>query len=73
MTVSELIAILSEHDAKITVLVDGFEDGLEDLFAQNIRVIRYVENISEKSYRGPHDADPDGDKIALVFHREGSA
>jgi hypothetical protein len=38
-TVGELIAVLSEHDPELRVLVDGYEDGMDPLIAYHTRAV----------------------------------
>jgi hypothetical protein len=72
MTAQELIAKLSEYPPDIRVLVDGYEDGLDDpCFRGDVKVwdlmdARYWEG--KYSIRSPY-ADRPPDFVAIVLHR----
>jgi len=69
MTVNEMIAILSKHDGDMTVLVEGYEQGLCDAAAENINQMRYFENRNKEYWEGPHEPGAQGDCVGLVIGR----
>ena len=75
MTVAELIRILQTHPQDLRVVVDGYEDGYDDIVEPGI-VMRPIRlDVGEKQWEGRHgDADDKrrdgGDAVdALVLHR----
>lgn len=58
MTVEELVAILQEHPSGLRVVVNGYEDGYDDLTPEQINVISIALNTGEEEWQGVH-GDPD--------------
>ena len=54
MTVEELIAILQEHPSDLRVVVDGYEDGYDDLSPTQIRLTEVALNTGIERYVGVH-------------------
>ena len=78
MTVNELIQLLRKHPPHLRVVVDGYEDGYDDLSPEQLRVVKLSLNTGTREYVGTHgDVDyvPDeklGDldiEEALALHR----
>ena len=59
MTVSELIRILQNHAADLRVVVNGYEDGYDDLSPRQIRVVKISLNTGKHPWEGAH-GEPDG-------------
>ena len=78
MTVSELIELLQEHPASLRVMVNGYEEGYDDLSPEQISVAKISLNTGTHDWEGRH-GDPrclaeetsDGGKVveALVLRR----
>ena len=78
MTVSELIDLLQEYPANLRVVVNGYEEGYDDLSPEQISVAKISLNTGTHHWEGQH-GDPrhqkeettDGAKIveALVLRR----
>ena len=58
MTVAELIRILQNHAADLRVVVNGYEDGYDDLSPGQIRVVTISLNTGKHRWEGAH-RDPD--------------
>ena len=78
MTVSELIKLLREYPAGLRVVVNGYEEGYDDLSSEQISLAKISLNTGTRHWEGqhgdpPHPAEetPDGTKIveALVLRR----
>ena len=78
MTVSELIELLRECPASLRVVVNGYEDGYDDLSPEQISVAKISLNTGTHHWEGQHgdprhsaEDTPDGPKIeeALVLRR----
>ncbi len=59
MTVAELIRILAGHPADLRVVVNGYEDGCDDLSPAQVSRIRIALNTGRHEWEGRH-GDPDG-------------
>ncbi len=59
MTVAELIRILQNHAADLRVVVNGYEDGYDDLSPGQIRVVKISLNTGKHPWEGAH-GEPDG-------------
>ena len=74
MTVEELIAILQEHPSDLRVVVNGYEDGFDDLTPEKITVTSIALNTGREDYEGAHgdpaDAMDQADVVeAVVLQR----
>lgn len=58
MNVSELRKCLEKYPDTLSVYVDGYEDGVEDLKIENIKERMIKRNAHTESYYGDHDALP---------------
>lgn len=79
MTVQELIRILRTHPADMRVVVNGYEEGFDDVSPEGIAVVKVRLNRGTKDWQGRHlepatqtGEMPAGDDIveALAFFRE---
>ena len=59
MTVAELMSILQNHAADLRVVVNGYEDGYDDLTPEQIRVVKISLNTGRHPWEGAH-GDPAG-------------
>ena len=78
MTVSELIKTLKAHPGDLRVVVDGYEDGYDDLAPRQISNVRIALNTGVHDWEGRHGepGDAPGDAAepskvvdALVLRR----
>ena len=56
MTVAELIDLLSSYPGDLRVVVDGYEDGFDDLNPELIGAIELALNHNEHWFLGRHEA-----------------
>lgn len=75
MTVAELVRLLARHPADLRVVVNGYEDGYDDLSPGQVSRIRIALNTGKHQWEGRHgDSDvvaPDGEVVeAVVLRRE---
>ena len=78
MTVAELMSILQDHAADLRVVVNGYEDGYDDLSPEQLRVVKISLNTGKHPWEGAH-GDPAGPSrsapddaklvVALVLRR----
>ncbi len=74
MTVDELIRLLAKHEPDLRVVVNGYEDGYDDLSPGQLAVVRMALNTGKNRWEGQH-GDPnrltdDTDVVeALVLRR----
>lgn len=74
MTVEELITILQDHPGHMRVVVNGYEDGFDDLTPERIKVTSIALNTGRYDYEGMH-GDPEAAKgraevvKAVLFQR----
>ena len=54
MTVSELIAVLQTHPGDLRVVVNGYEEGYDDLSPGQISVRRIALNTGVEDWEGRH-------------------
>ena len=54
MTVYELILLLRKHPPDLHVVVDGYEDGYDDLSPEQLRVVKLSLNTGTREYVGMH-------------------
>ena len=59
MTVAELMSILQNHAADLRVVVNGYEDGYDDLSPEQLRVVKISLNTGKHPWEGAH-GDPAG-------------
>ena len=59
MTVAELIRMLADHPADLRVVVNGYEDGYDDLSPGRVSRIRIALNTGQHEWEGRH-GDCDG-------------
>ena len=57
MTVSELIDLLREYPASLRVVVNGYEEGYDDLSPQQISIAKISLNTGTHDWEGRH-GDP---------------
>ena len=74
MTVEELIAVLGEYPRDMRVVVNGYEDGFDDLSPDRIQMTTVALNVGTADYVGMHgdpgEAKPDTPIVeALVLQR----
>ena len=76
MTVAELIRILEKHPPDLRVMVQGYEDGYDDLEAGDVIAGEASLNVYSAWYYGRHEEVLAGDKEtghetvrALFLHR----
>ena len=55
MTVYELMQLLREHPPDLRVVVDGYEDGYDDLSPEQLRIVKISLNTGSRVYVGAHD------------------
>ena len=78
MTVQQLIELLAAYPAELRVVVNGYEDGFDDVTPERIRLTRIELDRGEHRWEGRHaspraDAGSDGPIVdALVLQRESS-
>ena len=65
MTVGEPIQLLQPHPQDIRVVVDGYEDGFDDLTPEQLSVVTIALNTGKHRWEGQH-GDPDGPNNAEV-------
>ena len=54
MTVSELIEVLQTHPSDLRVVVNGYEDGFDDLSPKQISRVRIALNTGVEDWQGQH-------------------
>ena len=57
MTVSQLIEVLRTHPGDLRVVVNGYEDGFDDLSAKQISLVRIALNTGVEDCEGQHGYD----------------
>ena len=57
MTIGELIQILESYPLDMRVVVDGYEEGYDDLSPEQISVMRILLNTGTEAWQGRH-GDP---------------
>ena len=67
MTIEELIQLLAQHPPDLRVVVNGYEDGYDDLSPEQLSVVSIGLNVGKHQWEGQH-GDPDGlpDKVEVV-------
>ena len=61
MTVSELIQLLAQHPSDLRVMVQGYEEGYDDLEAGRVVAGEARLNVNSAWYYGRHDRALTGD------------
>ena len=78
MIVSELIEVLKTHPGDLRVVVNGYEEGFDDLSPDQISLVRIALNTGVEDYEGQHGYDwepatrgrkPEAIVDALVLNR----
>ena len=59
MTVDELIQLLAKHSPDLRVVVNGYEDGYDDLSPEQLSVVGVALNTGKHRWEGQH-RDPNG-------------
>lgn len=54
MTVRELINLLATYPDDLRVVVNGYEDGFDDLSRDNLKIVEIALNTGTESYVGEH-------------------
>ena len=54
MTVYELIQLLRKHPADLRVVVDGYEDGYDDLSPEQLAVVKIALSTGKHRWEGQH-------------------
>lgn len=54
MTVRELINLLAAYPDDLRVVVNGYEDGFDDLSRDSMKVVEIALNTGAESYTGEH-------------------
>ena len=54
MNVAELIRILQTHPQDLRVVVDGYEDGYDDLSPEQLRMVKIGLNTGDREYVDKH-------------------
>ena len=57
MTVSQLIEVLQTHPGDLRVVVNGYEDGFDDLSPKQISLVRIALNTGVEDWEGQHRYD----------------
>ena len=58
MTVAELIQLLQRHPQDMRVVIDGYEEGYDDLTPEQLQMVKISLNTGTREYVGTHgDAD----------------
>lgn len=78
MKVDDLIKLLQEYPSDLRVVVDGYEDGYDDLTPRQITVEEICLNTGKNDWEGRHGSPlfmiggvPEGARVvdALILHR----
>ena len=78
MTVGELIHLLAKHEPDLRVVVDGYENGFDDLSPEQVSVVKIALNEGVSEWEGEHQypnrlTDGRADLVeALVLRRPSS-
>jgi len=76
--VDELIQLLAKHSPRLRVVVNGYENGYDDLAPEQLSVVRIALNTGKHPWEGQHedangqavDASDDAEVVeALVLRR----
>lgn len=55
MTVYELIQLLEKHPPGLRVVVNGYENGYDDLTPERLSVVRIALNMGKHPWEGQHE------------------
>ena len=64
MTVKDLIDLLARHPADLRVVVNGYEEGYDDLSPEQISVVRIALNTGVEHWVGRHSDTDDAPRDA---------
>ena len=59
MTINELVQLLETYPPETRVVVDGYEDGYDDLSPDQISIVQISLNMGKHQWEGQH-GDPNG-------------
>ena len=59
MTIQELVAMLQGYPPELRVVVNGYEDGYDDLTPGQLSAVKIALNTGKNEWEGEH-GDPDG-------------
>ena len=59
MTIEELIRLLAQHPPGLRVVVNGYEEGYDNLSPEQLSVVSIGLNVGKHPWEGQH-GDPDG-------------
>ena len=54
VTIFELIQLLEKHSPDLRVVVNGYEDGYDDLSLEQLRVVKISLDTGEQAWAGKH-------------------
>ena len=54
MTVSELVELLGSYPPDMRVVVDGYEEGYDDVLSERVAVVKAQLDLGTKSWEGQH-------------------
>lgn len=54
MTVSQLIEVLQTHPGDLRVVVNGYEEGFDDLSPDHVSLVRIALNTGVEDWQGQH-------------------
>lgn len=66
MTAEELITILQEYPSDLRVVVNGYEEGYDDLTPEQIRRIRIGLDTGKRDWEGVHGHPDDADESTEI-------
>ena len=66
MTAEELITILQEYPSDLRVVVNGYEEGYDDLTPEQIRRVRIGLDTGKRDWEGVHGRPDDGDESTEI-------
>ena len=59
MTIDELIRLLAGYPSDLRVVVNGYEDGYDDLSPEQVSPVKIALNVGKDRWEGKH-GDPNG-------------
>jgi len=68
MKLKELLALLSQFPPEADIVVKGYEGGLDDVI--DVKLVKIKRNVNSDWYYGRHEADDDGDTLAVFIMGE---